>query len=101
MKKPIIIFVVVSLLVILLFFLSNTKVFDVTIKDGQYTYPKQFSLKELFTSSKSFHLTIKGWLLLLITIIGLPALIAWRSTLTKYDRKTGKPKSSIWDKFKG
>jgi hypothetical protein len=99
MKKQIIVFIIVCLAIVLLFFLSHQPIFDVVISDAQFTYPKKFSFSELLTSQISYQLTLQSILVLIISLIGLPALVAWRSTLTKYNRKTGEPKKSIWDKF--
>lgn len=97
MKKPIIVFIIVCLAIALLFFFSNQPIFDVVISDGNYIYPKKFSFSELFTSQKTYQLTLQSILVLIISIFGIPALATWRSTLTKYDRKTGESKKSIWD----
>ncbi len=99
MKKPIIVFVLVGLAIALLFYFSHQPVFDVIIIDNEFTYPKKLNFYDLFFTTKHYQLTFKGGLILLICLIGLPALVAWRSTLTKYNRKTGEPKRSIWDKF--
>jgi hypothetical protein len=99
MKKPIIIFIIVCFAVVLLFHLSHQPIFDVVISDAGFTYPKKLSFTALFTSQKPYQLTLQSVLVLIISLIGLPALVAWRSTLIKYSRKTGEPKKSIWDKF--
>jgi len=99
MKKPIIVFIIVSVAIVLLFFFSNQPIFDVVISDGDYIYPKKFIFSELFTSQKSYQLTLQSILVLIISVFGIPTLVAWRSTLIKYDKKTGESKKSIWDKF--
>jgi len=99
MKKPIIIFFIVSLAIISLFYFSNQPIFDVMIADGEFTYPKKISFSDFFSTQKNFKLTFQSALVLLISIVGLPAIVAWRSTLTKYNKKTGEPKKSIWDKL--
>ena len=99
MKKPIIIFFIVSLAITSLFYFSNQSIFDVIIADGEFTYPKKLSFGDFFSTEKQYKLTFQSALVLMISIIGLPAIVAWRSTLTKYNKKTGEPKKSIWDKL--
>ena len=99
MKKPIIVFITVCIAIVLLFYFSNQPIFDVEITDGNFVYPKKISFSDLFTTTKDYQLTLKSILVLIISLAGLPALVVWRSTLTKYNRKTGEPKKSIWDKF--
>ena len=61
---------------------------------------KDVTLKSLFTDHTFSNLTLKGWFMLMLCSLGIPAIIAWRSTLTKYSRKTGEEKKSIFDKLK-
>ncbi|MGV6860786.1 MAG: hypothetical protein ACWA41_03390 [Putridiphycobacter sp.] len=99
MKKSFFIFLATSLGVILLFYFSDSSIFEVELYQNGIETTKEVSLKSLFTSKTKTSLTYKGWAILLITSIGLPLIVAWRSTLTKYSRKTGEPKKSIWDKL--
>ena len=61
------------------------------------------SIKQLLDSENLIQFssfTTKGWFMLIICSVGIPVIIAWRSTLTKYSRKTGEEKKSIYDKLK-
>lgn len=73
----------------------------IVTKNGQdvSTFITLKQLVEQFNSGH-IHLPISSWLALLIISIGFPAIVAWRSTLTKYSRRTGEKKSSIYDKLK-
>ena len=69
----------------------------------EYNILKDVTLKDLLQSENgaSFYvLTTKGWFMLFICSLGIPAIIGWRSTLQKYGRRTGVEKKSIYDKLK-
>ena len=96
MKKPYFIFLVVAFAINLFLYFYPADIFQ-TESNGVL---KESILKDLLNNNLLGSLTIKGWVMLFIASIGIPAIIAWRSTLTKYDRKTGKKKDSVYDKLK-
>jgi len=111
MKKPYLIFIGVALVMALLLYFYPADVFEATttFTDGELT--KEVTLKQLISQNtwpdstdtiknQSVSPTVKGWIMLVIGLIGIPGLIAWRSTLTKYNRKTGEHQKSIYDKLK-
>lgn len=111
MKKTYLIFIGVSVVMTLLLYFYPADIFEAitTYTDGELT--KDVTLKQLlsqntwpdsvdFIKNQSVHPTTKGWAMLLICFIGIPGLMAWRSTLTKYNRKTGEQEKSIYDKLK-
>jgi len=111
MKKPYLIFIGVALVMALLLYFYPADVFEATttFTDGELT--KEVTLKQLISQNtwpdsintiknQSVSPTVKGWIMLVIALIGIPGLIAWRSTLTKYNRKTGEHQKSIYDKLK-
>ena len=99
MKKPYILFVVVAILMNTFLYLYPAELFQVDIEGAV----NDTTLKNLLSSdaATSFSdLTLKGWFMLMICTVGIPAIIGWRSTLTKYSRKKGEEKKSIYDKLK-
>jgi hypothetical protein len=111
MKKVYLIFIGVSVVMGLLLYFYPADVFEATTTytDGELT--KEVTLKQLISQNtwpdsldtiqdQSVDPTLKGWAMLLICFIGLPGLMAWRSTLTKYNRKTGEQEKSVYDKLK-
>lgn len=111
MKNPYLIFISVLIVMGMLLYFYPADVFEATTtySDGELT--KEVTLKQLISQNtwpdsietiknQSVSPTVKGWAMLFICIIGIPGLIAWRSTLTKYNRKTGEQEKSIYDKLK-
>ena len=111
MKKAYLIFSGVSLVMGLLLYFYPADIFEATTtySDGELT--KEVTLKQIISQNtwpnsvdiiknQSVALTTKGWAMLVICLIGVPGLMAWRSTLTKYNRKTGEQEKSIYDKLK-
>ena len=100
MKKPYLIFIVVAVLMNAFLYLYPADIFQIeTIND----VIKDVTIKQLLDSENLIQfssLTTKGWFMLIICSVGIPVIIAWRSTLTKYSRKTGEEKKSIYDKLK-
>lgn len=112
MKNPYLIFIAVALIMGSLFYFYPAELFEATTNytDGELT--KEVTLKQLISQktwpdslntikNQEVLPTTKGWVMLFICLIGIPSLIAWRSTLTKYNRKTGEKEKSIYDKLKG
>ena len=100
MKKPHLIFFVVAIIMNALLYFYPAELFQVELVDELI---KDTTLKQLFSKEIAINfsnLTIKGWFMLGICTLGIPVIIAWRSTLTKYGRKTGEEKKSIYDKLK-
>ena len=97
MKKPFLIFIVVAILMNAFIYFYPADIFQYEFGNNAI---KDVTLKSLFNENSFSNLTLKGWFLLAICSIGIPAIIAWRSTLTKYSRKTGEEKKSIYDKLK-
>jgi hypothetical protein len=111
MKKVYLIFIGISAIMGLLLYFYPADIFQAitTYADGELT--KDVTLKQLisqntwpdsvdFLKNQSVNPTTKGWAMLLICFIGIPGLMAWRSTLTKYNRKTGEQEKSVYDKLK-
>lgn len=111
MKKVYLIFIGVSVVMGVLLYFYPADIFEATTTytDGELT--KDVTLKQLISQNtwpdsvdtiknQSVTPTVKGWALLFISFIGLPGVMAWRSTLTKYNRKTGEEQKSIYDKLK-
>jgi hypothetical protein len=82
-----------------LYYFSDAKIIEVKEQNNNFETVKDYSISDIIKTSNSIEITIKGWFILLITLIGFPFLVAWRSTLKKFDRKTGEVKKSIWDKL--
>lgn len=100
MKKPYLIFIVVAILMNTFLYLYPADIFQIENINGII---KDVTIKQLFDNEnlvKFSNLTTKGWFMLIICSIGIPVIIAWRSTLTKYSRKTGEKEDSIFDKLK-
>ena len=94
MKKPYLIFLGVALVMTLLLYFYPADLFEAetTFTDGALT--KDVTLKQIISQStwedsketiqnQIVTPTLKGWTMLFICLIGLPGLIAWRSTMTK------------------
>lgn len=99
MKKAYILFFVVAILMNTFLYFYPADIFQVELEE----LTSDTTLKNLLSSENvvSFSdLTLKGWFMLMICTLGIPAIIGWRSTLTKYSRKTGEEKKSIYDKLK-
>jgi len=71
---------------------------EITLK--QIISQSTFSNQTETTQNQTISPTLKGWFMLFICTLGIPAIIAWRSTLTKYNRKSGEEQKSIYDKLK-
>jgi hypothetical protein len=100
MKKHYLIFIVVAFLMNIFLYLYPADIFQT---ESINSVIKDATVKQLLDSnnlSQFSNLTIKGWFMLIICTVGIPAIIAWRSTLTKYSRKTGEQQNSIYDKLK-
>jgi len=95
MKKPFVVFIIVGLFINTFIYFYPADIFQIDINNVF----KESTLKDIISSNLYSYLTIKGWLMLIICSVGIPIIIAWRSTLTKYDRKTGDKKKSIFDKL--
>jgi len=91
-KKPILIFMATSLLLLALFFLFPINLFDGEIirveEHREYTVQAPLSLSYFIgigydaqdmTDVKSFYLTTKGAVMAVIFTLGIPALLAYRS----------------------
>ncbi|MFD1553150.1 hypothetical protein DNU06_12530 [Putridiphycobacter roseus] len=97
MKKPVLVFIITSLVMLSFFYFYPAKVFPTVITDLNGTYTQDFSLQELIKQEtdnnpvKSIQYTctptFQGWFLMSIIFIGLPIMIAFRTTLKKYPRK--------------
>jgi len=96
MKKPIIIFIVVAILMNAFIYFYPADIFQYEFGNAV----KDVTLKSMFNQNSFSNLTLKGWFMLVICSIGIPIIIAWRSTLTKYSRKTGEEKKSVYDNLK-
>lgn len=98
MKRPLVLFLVLSLLLALIFFLLPINIFDgvIVIQDefGEYIDQRPISLSyfigigyegnELAENNiKDFYLTIKGLIMAFIFIFGFPALLTYRMHLKK------------------
>lgn len=95
-KKPILLFVSTSLLLLLIFLLFPINLFDGVI---EYEEPlRSYSVEAPLSLSyfvgigydeadmeyvRDFYLTAKGWMLAGIVIVGLPGLLAFRLSLTR------------------
>lgn len=97
MKRPIIIFLILSMTLALIFFLIPINIFDgaIVIQDefGEYIEQRPISLsyfigigydnQELIDKNiKDFYLTTKGIVMAFVFTLGLPALLAYRTHLT-------------------
>jgi len=96
MKKPFLIFIVVAILMNAFIYFYPADIFQYQFGNAV----KDVTLESLFNENYFSNLTLKGWFMLAICSVGIPVIIAWRSTLTKYSRKTGEEKKSIFDKLK-
>jgi hypothetical protein len=100
MKKAYLLFVSVAIVINALIYFYPADLFQVETTPGIFN---DATLKQLLTSEGGFSfsgLTLKGWFLLFVFSLGIPAIIGWRSTLQKYGRKTGEEEKSIYDKLK-
>lgn len=100
MKKPYLIFIAVACILNAFIYFYPADIFPVEMANGLL---KDVTLKDMMSKEIDVSindLTFKGWFLLFICSVGIPAIIAWRSTLTKYNRRTGKEQKSIYDKLK-
>lgn len=95
-KKPILLFVSTSLLLLLIFLLFPINLFDGVI---EYEEPlRSYSVEAPLSLSyfigigyeeadmqyvRDFYLTAKGWMLAFIVIVGLPGLLAFRLSLSR------------------
>lgn len=90
-KKPILIFMATSLMLLAVFFLFPINLFDGEIvrveEHREYIVPAPLSLSyfvglgydaEDMTDVKSFYLTTKGAIMAIIFTLGIPALLAYR-----------------------
>jgi Zn-dependent protease len=90
-KKPILIFMATSLLLLAIFFLFPINLFDGEIvrveKHREYIVQAPLSLSyfivigydaEDMTDVKTFYLTVKGAVIAVIFTIGIPAVLAYR-----------------------
>lgn len=98
MKRPLVLFLVLSLLLALIFFLLPINIFDgvIVIQDefGEYIDQRPISLSYLIgigydnqdlldKNIKDFYLTTKGIVMAFIFILGFPGLLAYRIHLKK------------------
>lgn len=98
MKRPLVLFLVLSLLLALIFFLLPINIFDgvIVIQDefGEYIDQRPISLSYFIglgydtndlidKNIKDFYLTIKGLIMAFIFIFGFPALLTYRMHLKK------------------
>ena len=100
MKKPYLIFIIVAAIMNVFLYFYPAELFQVELIDGMINDATLKGLLSKETSISFSNLTLKGWFMLMICTLGIPVIIAWRSTLTKYGRKTGEEKKSIYDKLK-
>ncbi len=97
MKKPVIVFIIAFIVLLSFFYFYPAQVFPAVVADQNGTFTQDISLQELFNQTlinnpvKSLNYsctpTFQGWFLMLIIFIGLPIMIAYRTTLKKYPRK--------------
>ena len=100
MKKAYILFIAVAAVMNAFIYFYPADVFQVETVNNVF---KDATLRQLLASENGISfsiLTLKGWFMLFICSLGIPAIIGWRSTLQKYGRKTGEEKKSIYDKLK-
>lgn len=111
MKKTYLIFIGIIAVMGLFLYFYPAEIFEATTTYTGGDLTKEITLKQLISqntwpdsvdtiTNQSVELTTKGWAMMFICLIGIPGLIAYRSTLTKYNRKTGEEEKSIYDKLK-
>lgn len=98
MKRPIVLFLILSLALALIFFLLPINIFDgaIVVQDefGEYIDQRPISLSYLIgigydnqdlmnKNIKDFYLTTKGIVMAFIFILGFPGLLAYRVYLKK------------------
>lgn len=98
MKRPIVLFLILSLALALIFFLLPINIFDgvIVVQDefGEYIDQRPISLSyfiglgydanELAEKNiKDFYLTIKGFIMAFVFIFGFPCLLAYRVYIKK------------------
>lgn len=80
------------------FYFYPADIFETSIIEQNSTYNKELTLKQLLGHSPlftdfesksliSFSPTLRGWFMLFIIFIGLPIMIAFRTTIKKHPRR--------------
>jgi len=92
LKNPILIFVFSLIGLFLFLYFYPAQIFEIEVPSGSldFNQTKEVTLKEilngLFSEENNFKIKTKSWLFLLIIFIGLPSMIAWRSTMKGHSR---------------
>ena len=99
MKHPFLIFLLLFAVFFAALYFYPADIFEAEITDNVLIYKKEITLNNFINSedflknlssnkAESVNLTPKGWFLLVIILIALPIMIAYRTTLKKYPRKS-------------
>jgi hypothetical protein len=93
MKNPYIIFVLVCAALLTFFYFYDVDLFQAQITSETNTFIKEVPLrkffdKQLLTEDYTVKPTLQGWLLLLAIFVGLPIMIAYRTTIKRYPRRS-------------
>lgn len=99
MKKPLLIFILLSLVLAAVFFLFPIAIFDgiILVEEPGRSYEVEAPLSlsyfvgigyspEDMTYVGDFYLTAKGWIMAFIFVLGLPGLLAYRVYLKQFNK---------------
>jgi len=97
MKKSILVFIGVNILLILFFYFYKVELFQAEVTSNGATFIKEVSFSEFFTvktlpDDYSIMPTLQGWLLIAAIFIGLPTMLAYRVNLKRYPRRAADKK---------
>ena len=98
--RAVIVFVACSLLMFFVFYFYPAEIFEAKVVNYFGEFEQDMSLRTMLTHQNlpenivpdtlvSIRPTIKGGLILFICIIGLPIMVAWRTTVKKYRPDAG------------
>ncbi|MBN4072888.1 hypothetical protein JYT74_02485 [Crocinitomix catalasitica] len=93
------IFLVTTALFFAFFYFYPAEIFECTVDEGYITYTKDLSLKAVLFGQAypdvinvqdlvNISLSWKGMVIMFVCILGLPAMMAWRSTVKRTSRPT-------------
>ena len=95
MKKPILVFIGVALVLLCFFYFYEVELFQAEITSNGESFIREVSFKKFFAfptlpNDYSVKPTLQGWLLLSAIFLGLPTMIGYRITLKRYPRRAEK-----------
>ena len=95
MKKSILVFISIIVLLLCFFYFYEVELFQAEITSSGETFVREVSFKKFFEirtmpNDYSIKPTLQGWLLLAAIFFGLPTMVAYRITLKRYPRRAEK-----------